>query len=295
MKFLNRILSPIVAVCMIGGIASGAMIQSSADAIEEPPYTVWLSTSIDGQAQWEEGDWEGSQSATISNSGKYTVTAQVPEGIDTNTIDLLTIETNANVYSFVPEGKDYKTDGTLSISVDSIYIVHADGTIDSITYNGPGENAFCTGEDGCSARLNILNTGAGESQYTTDISNILENNISSGDILCVDFTFEGLIYGGGNTLPLYQYTGDADLDGSVTIQDAYAVLKYYSEHAAGNDSYTFQSDSDQEADILSCVDIDGNNVISTRDASLILQYYSYQAAGIDVSWSEVLGYTLVLA
>lgn len=81
--------------------------------------------------------------------------------------------------------------------------------------------------------------------------------------------------------------GDANNDGKIDISDAYAVLAYYAAHAAGNNSFTFQSDADLEEAILVAVDINGDGKIDITDASKILSYYAAHAAGNDVTWDEV--------
>lgn len=44
--------------------------------------------------------------------------------------------------------------------------------------------------------------------------------------------------------------GDADLDGNITIDDAFLVLQYYSQHSAGNDSFRFNDNDAMEAQLL---------------------------------------------
>ena len=81
--------------------------------------------------------------------------------------------------------------------------------------------------------------------------------------------------------------GDADLDGNITIDDAFLVLQYYSQHSAGNDSFRFNDNDVMEAQLLKLLDIDNNGEIGIQDAFLVLSYYSYQSAGKNVTWEDL--------
>ena len=81
--------------------------------------------------------------------------------------------------------------------------------------------------------------------------------------------------------------GDADLDGNITIDDAFLVLQYYSQHSAGNDSFRFNDNDAMEAQLLKLLDIDNNGEIGIQDAFLVLSYYSYQSAGKNVTWEDL--------
>lgn len=81
--------------------------------------------------------------------------------------------------------------------------------------------------------------------------------------------------------------GDADLDGNITIDDAFLVLQYYSQHSAGNDSFRFNDNDAIEAQLLKLLDIDNNGEIGIQDAFLVLSYYSYQSAGKEVTWEDL--------
>ena len=81
--------------------------------------------------------------------------------------------------------------------------------------------------------------------------------------------------------------GDADLDGNITIDDAFLVLQYYSQHSAGNDSFRFNDNDAMEAQLLKLLDIDNNGEIGIQDAFLVLSYYSYQSTGKNVTWEDL--------
>lgn len=83
--------------------------------------------------------------------------------------------------------------------------------------------------------------------------------------------------------------GDANLDGAVDIQDAYAVLVYYAEHAAGNGAYMFYpEDMFINRWLMIRLDIDADGDITIQDALYVLTYYSYQSAGKSVTWEEII-------
>lgn len=81
--------------------------------------------------------------------------------------------------------------------------------------------------------------------------------------------------------------GDIDQDGDIDLDDAFAVLQYYSKHAAGVDSYTFSDDAALEKTLIVAADIDGDGDIDLDDAFFILTYYAKHAAGVDVSWEDI--------
>lgn len=94
--------------------------------------------------------------------------------------------------------------------------------------------------------------------------------------------------------------GDVDYDGTVTLDDAFQVLTYYSKKAAGNTNaklYNGDAENAEEMELLSyfLADIDtsskttgsGNGEeLNLDDAFDILQYYSYHAAGKNVTWDQ---------
>ena len=82
--------------------------------------------------------------------------------------------------------------------------------------------------------------------------------------------------------------GDANCDGSVDIEDATLVLKYYANHAAGFLDYTFCEDPVLEEVLLEAVDINLDDDINITDATLILSYYARNAAGLPVEWDDLI-------
>ncbi len=78
-------------------------------------------------------------------------------------------------------------------------------------------------------------------------------------------------------------TGDADLDGNITIQDASITLQYYAQLAAGNRSTLLEGDG------LTAADVNGDGSITIQDAAWILEYYAESAAGKTPSWETLIG------
>ncbi len=88
--------------------------------------------------------------------------------------------------------------------------------------------------------------------------------------------------------------GDASLDGTVGIDDATAVLRYYAQNAAGLEAKLTSFDNEQDERIaffLADIDTQSQTLseggsIDLGDASSILKYYASIAAGMIVSWDE---------
>lgn len=196
MNTFKKIAAAVAAVAVASVSVVIAPLTASAEGKSEGPYTAWIATSIGTSQQWSAGQWEDT-TATFSEGGTYTVSAKVPENGGSETIEFLSLETDINVYAFVAEGGDYKTEGTLKLVVDRIYVTHLDGTETDIAYNGPGDKAYCTRDDGSSARLNILNEWGGEVQETQDIDKNIPGGIGAGESINIEFTVSGIDAGGG--------------------------------------------------------------------------------------------------
>lgn len=82
--------------------------------------------------------------------------------------------------------------------------------------------------------------------------------------------------------------GDANEDGAITIEDAYLILNYSAQHAAGNDSFVFQEDAKRNAAILQAVDVNQNGQIDLMDALYTLKYYACSASGKQADWESIL-------
>ena len=96
--------------------------------------------------------------------------------------------------------------------------------------------------------------------------------------------------------PNSERKGDANLDGSVNINDATIVLGYYAQIAAGMEaSFTNDEELNKFAYYLADVDtesISGKNTeteqIDISDATNILTYYAQTAAGLNPDWGDIL-------
>lgn len=84
--------------------------------------------------------------------------------------------------------------------------------------------------------------------------------------------------------------GDVDRNGEITLKDAYETLMYCSNHAIGNQAYTFTDGSDAtlEAAVFTAADVDESSEITLQDAYNILMYSSYQSVGQPKTWEELL-------
>ena len=196
MKFMKKIAAVVAATAVATVSMVAASISVSADGKSEPPYTAWIATSMGKNQMWNAGDWED-KNANITGDGVYTVSATVPEDGGSETVEFLSLETDINVYAFVAEGGDYKTEGTLKLEIKKIWVGHFDGSETEIAYNGPGDKAYCTRDDGSSARMNILNERGGGVKMTNDIDKNIPGGIAAGETINIQFAVSGINAGGG--------------------------------------------------------------------------------------------------
>lgn len=197
MKFMKKIAAVVAATAVATVSMVAASISVSADGKSEPPYySAWIATSMGKNQMWNAGDWED-KNANITGDGVYTVSATVPEDGGSETVEFLSLETDINVYAFVAEGGDYKTEGTLKLEIKKIWVGHFDGSETEIAYNGPGDKAYCTRDDGSSARMNILNEWGGGVQMTNDIDKNIPGGIAAGETINIQFAVSGINAGGG--------------------------------------------------------------------------------------------------
>ncbi len=164
---------------------------------------------------------------------------------------------------------------------DMLYYVGmpAIATGDIFTYQ-PAENTFSE----CDYSL-----------YNNSDQHIFSAAISDGVMYIVYDTAEGTdtaLLALNGSLPIYTdtYKGDVDMDGSVTMTDAYQTLLYSSYMSAGDSDYTFtgEPDSDAEALAVMAADVDEDGTVDMMDAYYILLYSSYLSAGGSPEWSELI-------
>lgn len=189
MNTLKKIFAAATAVASVGVLTFASIGASAAPApAEEPPYTVELSISAGTEQAW------GVNAVSVSDNGSYTSEYTFTQG--SASIELLLFDSSINLYAFAPEGTtDVASDTSVRLTCDSIKIVRVDGTEEAITYNGPGADAFMTGDNGSCARLNILNTW-GQNTMCTDIDTTLPGEgVAVGDKIVVDWSVSGLTFG----------------------------------------------------------------------------------------------------
>lgn len=101
----------------------------------------------------------------------------------------------------------------------------------------------------------------------------------------------------GYDFGIYKFTkGDANLDGSVSIDDATAVLSYYAKEAAGMESVLTDS-QDPYIELMAWLQGDASrynwttlftigkdDVLDVGDATAILTYYAASASGMEPKW-----------
>jgi|GEM_PF-430570 len=91
--------------------------------------------------------------------------------------------------------------------------------------------------------------------------------------------------------------GDADLNGSVDVQDAVTILTYYAKASAGQENVAFNEDENLNKFIFFLADVDteskagmnsGSELMSTQDAVNVLTFYAKKSANQDPAWPDVI-------
>ena len=91
--------------------------------------------------------------------------------------------------------------------------------------------------------------------------------------------------------------GDADLNGSVDVQDAVAILTYYAKASAGQENVAFNEDENLNKLAFFLADVDteskaginnGSELMSTQDAVNVLTFYAKKSANQDPVWPDVI-------
>ena len=91
--------------------------------------------------------------------------------------------------------------------------------------------------------------------------------------------------------------GDADLNGTVAVADATAVLVYYANSGAGLNA-AFNADADRNVRAYFLADVNTESKagadsdtgkMEVADATAILAYYAQSGAGMDADWSVIVG------
>lgn len=171
---LKRFIASIVATALVGTtFAMTSSITASADDIG----TAWLCFGNGMAEQWDAGALPGS-TATITGNGDYTVSVDLSSEQAAESILILLIQSDINIYGEDANGN--KLYDEMTFRVNSISI---DGN--EIAYSGPSDGADSTNNDGVSYRLNIYNTWGNN---VTDI----DANITNTSNITVNFTVSGI-------------------------------------------------------------------------------------------------------
>lgn len=194
MTSFKKIFAAATAAATVGVLSLASMTASATEipAVENPPYTVYMSV----QAGAEQA-WAPEQGANVSVPGDGTYTLEYTFTLGSATIEALILDSNINAYSFAPEeASDPIAQGTVAMSIDSVVLKKTDGSPAAITYNGPSNGAFRTGDNGSCIRYNVLNNWT--NPKVADIAAELPGEgAGEGDVLSVTFTITGLDNGGG--------------------------------------------------------------------------------------------------
>ena len=91
--------------------------------------------------------------------------------------------------------------------------------------------------------------------------------------------------------------GDADLNGSVDVQDAVTILTYYAKASAGQQNVAFNEDENLNKFIFFLADVDteskagmnnGSELMSIQDGVNVLTFYAKKSANQDPAWPDVI-------
>lgn len=195
MTNFKKIFAAATAAATVGVLSLASMTASATEipAVENPPYTVYMSV----QAGAEQA-WAPEQGANVSVPGDGTYTLEYTFTLGSATIEALILDSNINAYAFAPEDTaDPIADSTLTMKVDSINLKKADGSTAAITYNGPSEGAFRCGDNGTCLRYNVLNQWTAGTKVYDIAAELPGEGAGEGDVLSVTFTITGLDNGGG--------------------------------------------------------------------------------------------------
>ncbi len=155
------------------------------------------------------------------------------------------------------------------------YCMNLDTAVLPASVKSVGVYAFCA--CGSNFDITILNP-------TCELDNAIANNFT---------TIRGYTYSTAETyakkrsydfvsIGVANLTGDANLDGVISVSDAVLTLSYYAKFAAGLDP-----DSDSLFANIQSADINGDGEITVEDAVMILTYYAQQSAGLSPDWETI--------
>lgn len=173
---IKKFIASITTLALMGTTMSlGSIISANA---EESVGNAWLCFTNGMAEQWKAG--ELGEAVEITGNGSYSLSINLDETQGAESILLLLISTDINIYEEDENGNKLYDD--MTFSVDSISI---DGN--EVEYTGPSAGAVATENDGSSYRLNILNT------WGNSVEDIDANVVNTSNIT-VNFTVSGLSY-----------------------------------------------------------------------------------------------------
>ena len=219
----------------------------------------------------------GSTTATTSGSGSETTTTTTSTGtitpVGTTTLE---VEVNpANFYFSVDERELKPSDLFSKFDIVDEEGTHFDAleagavTLDKTT---PKEIFDAEGKAYCVTEVNA---------YFTDPT--------KADAEAVAAPVNPTVYIG--------VKGDADLNGSVDVQDAVKILTYYAKAAAGQENVAFNEDENLNKLAFFLADVDteskaginnGSELMSTQDAVNVLTFYAKKAADQNPTWPDII-------
>lgn len=204
---IKKFIASITTLALMGTTMSlGSVISANA---EESVGNAWLCFTNGMAEQWNAG--ELGEAVEITGNGSYSLSIDLDETQGAESILLLLISTDINIYEEDENGNKLYDD--MTFSVDSISI---DGN--EVEYTGPSEGAVATENDGISYRLNILNT------WGNSVEDIDANVVNTSNIT-VNFTVSGIggeSNNGGDTTELVPGASN----GETTTTEAQSKVDY---------------------------------------------------------------------
>ena len=170
---------------------TSAITTTTSATTTEPAGEVYGQVYLAGQGgayQFWDVDSDGVVPVNITGNGTYTAEYDIMEGDGTGSLECLILDSNINLYQFLPEG--YKTVDSATAVKDcgvtfNVQKITLDGV--DLAYTGPTDGSMCAANDGVSLRRNILNTWTKPS-----IKDINGKDLSLTSRLKVTFTVAGL-------------------------------------------------------------------------------------------------------
>lgn len=174
---IKKFVAGITTLALMGTtMALGSVFTASADTSSNVIGTAYLSFTNGVAEQWSAG--ELGDSVDITGNGDYTLSVDLDENQGSESILLLLISTDINIYA--EDGNGNKLYDDMKFTINSISV---DGK--EIEYTGPSNGAVATENDGISYRYNILNT------WGNSVKDIDGNVVNTSNVT-VEFSVSGL-------------------------------------------------------------------------------------------------------